>query len=118
MAGMIPDDGSVSPEVLELLRGRAVQADLLGYAIADIAAVLGVPEETISQWCSQGRAARSSLLSGGAGSSASPVPFNTASEAVKQETLLPTRCELLHDALDEELRAKSYGDSRRGAGRR
>lgn len=49
----LPDGRSESNEVLEALRLRAVHARQLGYAIVDIAAILGVREETISRWCSK-----------------------------------------------------------------
>jgi transposase len=39
--------------VLDALRRRAVHARILGYAVVDIAAILGVREETVSRWCSQ-----------------------------------------------------------------
>ncbi len=93
------------PEVQEALRLRAVQARKRGYAVADIAAILDVPEEAVARWCSgdgpgvepspgllSGASGPSALIgvrdgtrgsggapsrSGGAGSSALPVPFNT-----------------------------------------
>ena len=51
MAIELPDGRSESNEVLEALRRRAVHARELGYAVVDIAAVLGVREETVSRWC-------------------------------------------------------------------
>jgi transposase len=42
-----------SNEVLDALRLRAVHARELGYAVVDIAAILGVREETVSRWCSR-----------------------------------------------------------------
>lgn len=48
----LPDGRSESNEVLEALRWRAIHARQLGYAVADIAAVLGVRAETVSRWCS------------------------------------------------------------------
>src|SRR3712207_6450109 len=42
---------SESNEVLGALRLRAVHARQLGYAVVDIAAILGVREETVSRWC-------------------------------------------------------------------
>src|SRR3712207_6589393 len=42
---------SESNEVLGALRLRAVHARDLGYAVVDIAAILGVREETVSRWC-------------------------------------------------------------------
>lgn len=53
MAIELPDGRCESNEVLEALRLRAVHARELGYAVIDIAAVLGVREETISRWCSR-----------------------------------------------------------------
>jgi transposase len=49
----LPDGRSESNDVLEALRLRAVHARQLGYAVADIAAILGVREETVSRWCSR-----------------------------------------------------------------
>src|SRR6478672_8636135 len=49
----LPDGRSESNDVLEALRGRAVHARQLGYAVGDIAAILGVREETVSRWCSR-----------------------------------------------------------------
>lgn len=51
MAVEIPEGRSESDEVLEALRLRAVRARELGYAVADIAAILGVRPETVSRWC-------------------------------------------------------------------
>ena len=51
MAIELPDTRSQTNEVLEALRRRAVHARQLGYAVVDIAAVLGVREETVSRWC-------------------------------------------------------------------
>ena len=53
MALELPDGRSESNDVLEALRLRAVQARQLGYAVVDIAAILGVREETVSRWCSR-----------------------------------------------------------------
>src|SRR3954471_21796733 len=53
MAIELPDGRRESNEVLEALRLRAVHARDLGYAVVDIAAVLGVREETVSRWCSR-----------------------------------------------------------------
>ena len=49
MAIELPDGRCESNEVLEALRLRAVHARELGYAVIDIAAVLGVCEETVSR---------------------------------------------------------------------
>jgi transposase len=49
----LPDGRSQSNDVLEALRLRAVRARELGYAVVDIAAILGVREETVSRWCSR-----------------------------------------------------------------
>jgi transposase len=51
MAIELPDGRSESNEVLEALRLRAVAAREKGYAVVDIAAILGVREETVSRWC-------------------------------------------------------------------
>jgi transposase len=51
MAIELPPGRSESNEVLEALRMRAVHARELGYAVGDIAAILGVREETVSRWC-------------------------------------------------------------------
>jgi transposase len=53
MAIELPDGRRESNEVLDALRLRAVHARTLGYAVADIAAILGVREETVSRWCSR-----------------------------------------------------------------
>ena len=53
MAIELADGRCESNEVLEALRLRAVHARELGYAVIDIAAVLGVCEETVSRWCSR-----------------------------------------------------------------
>ena len=53
MAIEIPDGRCESNEVLEALRLRAVHARQQGYAVVDIAAILGVREETVSRWCSK-----------------------------------------------------------------
>ncbi|HWU40365.1 MAG TPA: IS630 family transposase [Candidatus Acidoferrum sp.] len=61
MAVELPDGRCESNDVLEALRLRAVHARELGYAVIDIATILGVREETVSRWCSRydrgGRAA-------------------------------------------------------------
>lgn len=51
MAIELPDGRSESNEILEALRLRALHARELGYAVVDIAAILGVREETVSRWC-------------------------------------------------------------------
>jgi transposase len=51
MAIEVPDGRSESNEVLEALRVRALHARERGYAVVDIAAILGVREETVSRWC-------------------------------------------------------------------
>jgi transposase len=53
MAIELPDGRSEPNDVLEALRLRAVHARQLGYAVGDIAAILGVREETVSRWSSQ-----------------------------------------------------------------
>jgi transposase len=49
----LPDGRCESNEVLEALRLRAVHARERGYALVDIAAILGVREETVSRWCAK-----------------------------------------------------------------
>src|ERR1700758_2004013 len=51
MAIELPDGRSESNDVLEALRLRALHARELGYAVVDIAAILGVRQETVSRWC-------------------------------------------------------------------
>ena len=51
MAIEVPDGRTRSNEVLEALRVRAVAAREQGYPVVDIAAILGVREETVSRWC-------------------------------------------------------------------
>jgi transposase len=53
MALELPDGREESDEVLEALRLRAVHGRQLGYAVVDLAAILGVREETVSRWCSK-----------------------------------------------------------------
>src|SRR5436305_3793254 len=53
MAIELPDGRSESNDVLDALRLRAVHAREFGYALVDIAAILGVREETVSRWCSR-----------------------------------------------------------------
>ena len=58
----LPDGRCESNDVLDALRLRAVHARELGYAVVDIAAILGVREETVSRWCSRhGRGGREAL---------------------------------------------------------
>jgi transposase len=62
MAIELPDGRCESNEVLEALRLRAVHAREMGYSVVDIAAILGVREETVSRWCSRyGRGGREAL---------------------------------------------------------
>ena len=53
MAIELPDGRRESNDVLAALRSRAVHARELGYAVLDIAAILGVRQETVSRWCSR-----------------------------------------------------------------
>ena len=53
MAIILPDGRSESNEVLEALRLRAIAARERGYAVVDIAAILGVRDETVSRWWTQ-----------------------------------------------------------------
>jgi transposase len=49
----LPDGRRESNDVREALRVRAVHARQLGYAVVDIAAILGVRAETVSRWCAK-----------------------------------------------------------------
>src|SRR5262249_27529302 len=51
MAIELPDGRTESNEVLEALRLPAVAAREKGYAVVEIADILGVREETVSRWC-------------------------------------------------------------------
>ena len=53
MAIVLPDGRSEANDVLEALRLRAIHARELGYAIVDIAAILGIRDETVSRWCTK-----------------------------------------------------------------
>src|SRR5512135_2811902 len=53
MAIELPDGRCQPTDVLEAFRLREVQAREPGYAVVDIAAILGVREETVSRWCSR-----------------------------------------------------------------
>src|SRR3954462_10644811 len=53
MAIELPDGRRESNDVLDALRVRAVHARRLGYAVVDIATILGVRKETVSRWCSR-----------------------------------------------------------------
>src|SRR4051812_34128591 len=53
MAIELPDGRSECNDVLDALRLRAVHARELGYAVVDIAAILGVREETVPRWRSR-----------------------------------------------------------------
>src|SRR4051794_41793322 len=53
MAIDLPDGRRESNEVLDALRSRALHARELGYAVVDIAAILGVRQETVCRWCSK-----------------------------------------------------------------
>jgi transposase len=53
MAIELPDGRREPNDVLEALRLRAVRARGMGYTVVDIAAILGVREETVSRWCSR-----------------------------------------------------------------
>jgi transposase len=53
MAIELPDGRHQSDDVLNALRLRAVHARQRGYPVVDIAAILGVREETVSRWCSR-----------------------------------------------------------------
>jgi transposase len=48
-----PDGRHESDDVLDAFRSRAAHARELGYAVVDIAAILGAREETVSRWCSR-----------------------------------------------------------------
>ena len=53
MAIELPDGRCESNQVLDALRLRVIHARELGYAVVDLAAILGVLQETISRWCSR-----------------------------------------------------------------
>jgi transposase len=53
MAIPLPDGRRESDDALEALRLRAAHARGLGYAVVEIAAILGVREEAVSRWWSQ-----------------------------------------------------------------
>src|SRR3954452_17997413 len=53
MAIELPGGRPECNDVLDALRLRAVHARELGYAVVDIAAILGVREETVCRWCSR-----------------------------------------------------------------
>src|ERR687893_3331893 len=53
MAIELPDGRRESNAVLAALRSRAVRARELGHAVIEIAAILGVRDETVSRWCSR-----------------------------------------------------------------
>src|SRR3954453_6678420 len=53
MAVELPEGRRESNGGLEALRWRAVHGRGLGYAVVDMAAILGVREETVSRWCSR-----------------------------------------------------------------
>src|SRR5512135_2606881 len=62
MAIELPDGRHESDDLLEALRLRALHARELGYAVVDIATILGVREETVSRWCSRyGRGGQEAL---------------------------------------------------------
>src|SRR3954471_24337976 len=65
MAIELPDGRRESNDVLAALRSRAVHARELGYAVSDIAAILGVREETVSRWCSRYHRGGRGALPGG-----------------------------------------------------
>jgi len=48
----LPDGRSLSNEVLEALRLRAIRARQLGYTLEGISSILGVALETVCRWCS------------------------------------------------------------------
>ena len=50
MAITLPDARQLSDEVLEALRLRALRGIELGFAEVDVAAMLGVAQETVSRW--------------------------------------------------------------------
>src|SRR4051812_49739600 len=64
MALELPDGRRESHDVHDALRLRAVHARELGYAVVDIAAILGVRQETVSRWCSKYRRGGQQALPG------------------------------------------------------
>jgi transposase len=48
----LPDGRSLSNEVLEALRLRAIRARQFGYTLQEISGILGIALETVCRWCS------------------------------------------------------------------
>jgi transposase len=93
MAIDLPDGRSESNEVLEALRLRAIHARQLGYPVVDIAAILGVREETVSRWCAAYEQGGASALPGdrtgrppGAGRLLSPEQEQTIQQLIETKT--------------------------------
>lgn len=89
----IPNGRDESNEVLEALRLRAVRARELGYALADIAAILGVREETISRWSTKYQQGGEAALPGprtgrpeGVGGALSPAQAQRIQELLDDKT--------------------------------
>src|SRR6185312_117605 len=61
----LPDGRCESNDVLDALRLRAVHAREVGYAVVDIAAILGVREETVSRGCARYDQVGQEALAGG-----------------------------------------------------
>ena len=93
MAIELPDGRSECDDVLDALRLRAVHARELGYAVTDIAAILGVREETVSRWCSKYHQGGQEALPGGR--SGRPIGSGrllTDEQEQSLEQLIETKC--------------------------
>ena len=82
MAIELPDGRCESNDVLDALRMRAMHARERGYAVVDIAAILGVREETVTRWCSRyGRGAERRCLAIAPGGRSAPAASSTRSRS-------------------------------------
>ena len=60
----LPDSRSLSDEIIEALRLRAIRGCELGYTAEEVAAILGVARETVSRWYAAYRRGGSAALPG------------------------------------------------------
>jgi transposase len=134
MAIALPDGRCQSNEVLEAWRLRAVHAWELGYAVIDLAALLGVREETVSRWCSRydqggqgalprdrtGRPIGSGrLLNGGQEQGIQQAIETKTPQALEIPSALWTRQavqELIHQQVGLRLPIRTVGEYRRRGG--
>lgn len=93
MAIELPDTRQLSDEMLEALRERAIRARDLGFAVTEVAAVLGVSRETVSRWCSAYARGGYDALPGdrpgrpvGSGRSLSPAQEQRVFEIIRSRT--------------------------------